>query len=267
MTDNQYIKNRLYNASLIIKDNHSFLYLISEHLSDMQKHKLGQGSFATAISLFSLLNFISKIIAILKKGNEVLITEEEVSEYNKLKEIIKSELPTEWKKIKKYFKKPRVGDINETEAFVLFIELCPIDFGINKNNKPEIQNIWRNYRNKLTHIISLAGDTQSGQMLINLSMEPSQEGMYLSNLEFIKERISSYKPFDIPSEEVKKVFLEKPKFDSKTLQHIVKDKCHVDRLIIVSQMVIDWIIEEIDSNKFEEQNCKILVNWLKNELK
>ncbi len=266
MTNNQYIIKSLHNAALIVKDNHSFLYLMSEHSSDIKKYNLGQGSVAAAISLFSLLSFISKIFIILKKGNTALVTKEDITEYDQLKEMIKINPDIEWKKFKKYFFKPRLGQINELDAFVLMIESCPIDFGIDKDNKDQIKNIWRNYRNKLTHIISLAGDTKSGQMLINLTIEPSREGMYLKNLDFIKERISSYKPFDIPSEEIRQTFSEKSGFDSVTLQHIVKDKCHVERLTIASQMLIDWIIEEIDSDKFDEENCKVVVEWLKNEL-
>ena len=266
MTNNQYIIKSLHNAALIVKDNHSFIYLMSEHFSDIKKYSLGQGSFATAISLFSLLNFIYKIFIILKKGNNALVTEDDITEYCELKEMIKSNPDIKWSKFKKYFKKPRVGDINETDAFVLMIKSCPIDFGLDKSKKTQIESIWRNYRNKLTHIMSLAGDTKSGQMLINLTIDPSKEGMYLKNLEFIKGRISSCTPFDIPSEEIKQTFSEKSGFDSATLQHIVKDKCHVERLTIASQMLIDWIIEEINSDKFDEENCKILVEWLKNEL-
>lgn len=266
MTDNEYIIKCLHNASLILKDNRSFIYLMSERASDMQKYDLGKGSFVTAISLFSLLNFISKIFAILKKGDGVFKTETDIEEYEKLKKVIQSKPELEWSKFKKYFIKPRLGDINELDAFVLMIELCPIYFGIDKNNKEQIEEIWRNYRNKLTHIISLKGEIRAGQMLINEEIQPSGEGMYLKNLDFIKSRLSVYKPFDITSEETKEVFSKKIDLDSVTLQHIIKDKCYVERLTLTSQMLLDWIIEEIDSNQFSRQNSALVVQWLKEEL-
>lgn len=266
MTDNEYIINCLRNASLIIKDNHSFIYLMSERSSDMQKYNLGRGSFVTAISLFSLLNFISKIFTILKHGDDVLVTEKDIEEYEKLKIAIKSNPQLKWSQVKKYFIKPRLGDINELDAFVLMIELCPIDFGIDKTNKEQIKEIWRNYRNKLTHIISLKGAISAGQMLINEVIEPSSEGMYLKNLDFIKGRLSVYKPFDIPSEKTKEVVLKKIDLDIVTLQHIIKDNCYVERLTIASQMLLDWIIEEINGSHFSSENSALAVKWLKKEL-
>lgn len=266
MTDNEYIIKCLHNASLIIKDSHSFIYLMSERASDMKKYDLGKGSFVTAISLFSLLNFISKIFAILKKGDDVLVTEKDIEEYEELKEIIKSNPNLQWSKFKKYFTKPRLGDVNELDAFVLMIESSPIDFGIDKTNKEQIKEIWRNYRNKLTHIISLKGEITAGQMLINEVIELSSEGMYLENLDFIKGRLSVYKPFDIPSDETKKVFLKKTDLDSVILQHIIKDNCYVERLTIASQILLDWIIEEINGSQFSSENSTLAVKWLKKEL-
>ena len=58
----------------------------------------------------------------------------------------------------------------------------------------------------LTHLISLKGNEISGQMLINLNVHTSEEGMYKSNLEFIKGRIKTYKAFDITEEKAKKTF-------------------------------------------------------------
>ena len=127
---------------------------------------------------------------ILNKGNDKIVTSSEIDEYEKLKEVIQNNT-TEWKNIKKYFRKPRIGDINETDAFVFLIENSPIDFGIEKTNKEQICEVWQNYRNKLTHLISLKGNTINGQMLINLVVNPSEEGMYKSNLEFIRGRIET----------------------------------------------------------------------------
>lgn len=270
MNEKDFIIDKLKNASLIVKDAHSFLFLNFEQKHKIDEHKLGLGSFSTAISLFALINFVSKIYFILNTGNEKIVNQSDIDEYKRLENILK-ENKKEWKNIKKYFKKPRIGDINETDAFIFLIENSPIDFGIDKTNKEQIQEVWQNYRNKLTHLISLRGNTINGQMLINLVVHPSEEEMYKSNLEFIKGRIKTYKAFDITEENTKEIFLTKKEeiienFGDDFLQHILKDKCHIERLVITVEMLIQWLIEEIKSDKFSK-NYSVLINWLEDELK
>ena len=270
MNEKDFIIDKLKNASLIVKDAHSFLFLNFEQKHKIDEHKLGLGSFSTAISLFALINFVSKIYFILNTGNEKIVNQSDIDEYKRLENILK-ENKKEWKNIKKYFKKPRIGDINETDAFIFLIENSPIDFGIDKTNKEQIQEVWQNYRNKLTHLISLRGNTINGQMLINLVVHPSEEEMYKSNLEFIKGRIKTYKAFDITEENTTEIFLTKKEeiienFGEDFLQHILKDKCHIERLVITVEMLIQWLIEEIKSDKFSK-NYSVLINWLEDELK
>ena len=270
MNEKDFIIDKLKNASLIVKDAHSFLFLNFEQKHKIDEHKLGLGSFSTAISLFALINFVSKIYFILNTGNEKIVNQSDIDEYKRLENILK-ENKKEWKNIKKYFKKPRIGDINETDAFIFLIENSPIDFGIDKTNKEQIQEVWQNYRNKLTHLISLRGNTINGQMLINLVVHPSEEEMYKSNLEFIKGRIKTYKAFDITEENTTEIFLTKKEeiienFGDHFLQHILKDKCHIERLVITVEMLIQWLIEEIKSDKFSK-NYSVLINWLEDELK
>ena len=270
MNEKDFIIDKLKNASLIIKDAHSFLFLNFEQKNKIDEHKLGLGSFSTSISLFALINFLSKVYYILNKGNEKIVNQSDIDEYKRLEKILK-ENKLEWKNIRKYFRKPRIGDINETDAFVFLIEKCPIDFGIEKTNKEQICEIWQNYRNKLTHLISLKGNTINGQMLINLVVNPSEKGMYKSNLKFIKGRLHIYKAFDITEEKTKKTFLAKKEeiiknFGHEFLQQILKDKCHVERLVITVEMLIDWLIEEIKSDKFSK-NYSVLIDWLEDELK
>ena len=270
MNEKDFIIDKLKNASLIVKDAHSFLFLNFEQKHKIDEHKLGLGSFSTAISLFALINFVSKIYFILNTGNEKIVNQSDIDEYKRLENILK-ENKKEWKNIKKYFKKPRIGDINETDAFIFLIENSPIDFGIDKTNKEQIQEVWQNYRNKLTHLISLRGNTINGQMLINLVVHPSEEEMYKSNLEFIKGRIKTYKAFDITEENTTEIFLTKKEeiienFGDDFLQHILKDKSHIERLVITVEMLIQWLIEEIKSDKFSK-NYSVLINWLEDELK
>ena len=270
MNEKDFIIDKLKNASLIIRDAHSFLFLNFEQKNKIDEFNLGLGSFSTAISLFALINFLSKVYFILNKGTEKIVNQSDIDEYKRLEKILK-ENKEEWKNIKKYFRKPRIGDINETDAFVFLIENSPIDFGIEKTNKEQICEIWQNYRNKLTHLISLRGNTINGQMLINLVVNPSEEGMYKSNLEFIRGRIETYKAFDITEEKTKETFLAKKEeiiknFGDEFLQQILKDKCHIERLVITVEMLIEWLIEEIKSDKFSE-NYSVLMDWLEDEIK
>jgi hypothetical protein len=262
-----FIKKALNNAALILKDNDSFLYLICERQDDVKKYNLGNGTIASAIALFALINFISKIFVILENGSSVIVTEEDIEEFGKLKAIVKEKNKDEWKDIEKYLKKPRIGDINETEAFVELIINCPIDFGIDKADKEVIKHIWRIFRNKLTHLISLAGNEKIGQMLIQEHFGPSQEGNYHVCLPLLQSRSNSYKAFSFLGKEAKELFLNKTDIDDQTLQYIVKDKCYVVRLNIACKTLIDWLIEKIGSNYFSDENLAILVKWLGNELR
>ncbi len=270
MNEKDFIIDKLNNASLIIKDAHSFLFLNFEQKHKIDEHKLGLGSFSTAISLFALINFVSKVYFILNKGDEKIVNQSNIDEYKRLENILK-ENKKEWKNIKKYFKKPRIGEINETDAFIFLIENCPIDFGIDKTNKKQICEVWQNYRNKLTHLISLKGNTVNGQMLINLVIHPTKEGMYQEILNHIKSRIEIDKAFDIEEEKTKNNILTKKAelkkiFGNEFLQVMIKDKCHIERLVITSEILIEWLIEEIKSDKFSE-NYNFLINWLEDELK
>ena len=134
MSEKDFIIDKLNNASLIIRDTHSFLFLNFEQKNKIDEFNLGLGSFSTAISLFALINFLSKVYFILNKGTEKIVNQSDIDEYKRLEKILK-ENKEEWKNIKKYFRKPRIGDINETDAFVFLIENSPIDFGIEKTNK------------------------------------------------------------------------------------------------------------------------------------
>lgn len=257
---------RLLHAYQIVYDNNSYLYLTSEHQNDMKKYKLGRGTFTGAISLFALLNYLSKIYYILDKGSTVFVGEKELLKFEELKEKIKSNQELNWKEFKHYFRKPRKGDINETNAFSNLIMNCPINFGIKIDDKNEIENVWRHFRNKLTHLISLSGDVESGQLLMETIIQPGGHGMYEVNKKFIEGRMESYKAFDFPSDEIKSAFLKKDDIDTRWLQQIVKDKCYVDRLNITCRKLINWLIQEINNDNFTEDNIKSLNIWLDNEL-
>ncbi|MFH4968137.1 hypothetical protein V8G61_08025 [Gaetbulibacter sp. M240] len=258
------IKEVLKNADLIIKDNYSYIYLNSERNKEIKTFNLGKGTFVSAISLFALLNLLSKIYTILKNGNKKIIEKGHIEEYEELKTLIKERNSEDWKRIKKYFKKPRIGEINETEAFTELVKDSPIDLGFNKENPQEIRKMWNLFRNKLTHMISLKGNELNGQMLIQTFI---LGGTYSDNLKFIKSRYPKYPAFDIVNAETKETFKKNATIDSITKQYILKDSCYVDQLKICCELILDWLINEIDSDSFSDVNMKILYDWLESELK
>jgi len=258
---------KLENASLIIKDNLSFLYLRSANPGSLKKHKLGDGAISSTIALFSLLNFISKVYFILKKGNSIISSESNVKEYEQLKEKIKINNGADWNKIKSYFKKPRIGEINETEAFVFLIENCPLNFGIDKKNKTEIEHVWKFYRNNLTHMISLSGESFFGQQISMLESHSDEESNYLKQLEFINIYMDIYPPFALRKESDTQRFRNIPGISEKYLQNISKDQCYPDTLNIQCKNLIAWLVTEINEGNIPPENFEILLNWVNNHLK
>lgn len=254
----------LGNARLIILDNNSYIYLNSERQDDIKKYGIGSGTFTSAISLFALLNLLSKMHTILKNGEKKITTQVHIDEYEKIKSEIKTKNPENWKTIKKYLKKPRIGEINETDAFAEFIIDSPFDIGLDKTKQEEIKKTWSFFRNKLTHIISLKGNELSGQMLIQTNM---LGGDYPTNLEFLRSRNDKYKAFEIPDNEMVEKFKNFKHIDNGTLQYIIKDKCNVDQLKISCDQLLAWLINKIKNQEFPDKNIQILDNWLKDELK
>lgn len=257
------INEVLKNADLIIKDNYSYIYLNSERNEEIMTHNLGNGLFAGAISLFALLNFLSKIYIILKSGDEKIVKQVDVEEYEKLKVLVKDKTVGDWKSVKKYFKKPRIGEINEADAFVELVRDTTIDLGLDKGNPKEIREMWNLFRNKLTHMISLNGNELNGQMLIQTYISG---GTYSDNLKFIKNRYPNYPAFKVVNDKTKEVFKNITTIDSITKQYLLKDSCYVDQLRISCELILDWLINEIDSDSFSELNMKILCDWFDTEL-
>lgn len=55
----------------------------------IDEFNLGLGSFSTVISLFALINFLSKVYFILNKGSEKIVNPSDIDEYKRLEKILK----------------------------------------------------------------------------------------------------------------------------------------------------------------------------------
>ncbi len=266
MHDHIYLTKCLDNARVVVKDALTHVYVMSEHQADVRRFKLGSGAFASSISLLATLNLLAKIHYILKGGESVIIGENKQRDFDAAKAAIKNSTDLKWADIRPFMKKPRLGDVNETDAFASFVQACPIDFGLPRDDSAEAQRIWKAFRNKLTHLIALANDVENGQMLINIKVEPSQPGMYEKNLKFIQDRIGTYKAFEKPPEKTKAAFVGKENIAADIKQMILNDTCHVERLAIAVEMTIDWLIGTIQDGIYTNDNVKALGKWLQQEL-
>lgn len=266
MHDHRYLTKCLDNARVVVKDALTHVYVMSEHQADVRRFKLGSGAFASSISLLATINLLAKVHYILKKGESVIAGQDSQKAFNAAKEAIKNSNDLKWSDIEPFMRKRRLGEVNETDAFASFVQACPIDFGLPRDDSAEAQRIWRAFRNKLTHLIALANDVENGQMLMNIKVEPSQPGMYETNLKFIRDRIGTYKPFDIPLEKTKSAFVGKENIAANIKQMILNDTCHVERLAIAVDMTIDWLIETIQDGTYTNDNMKALGRWLQQEL-
>lgn len=266
MSDHINLTKCLSNARVVVRDALTYVYVMSEHKADMDRHNLGQGAFASSIALLATLNLLAKVHYILTKGGAAIVGDEHLQAYNAVKEQIKNSAQVRWADVKPFMPKPRIGDVNESDAFVAFVMACPVDFGLPRDNPDEARRIWKTFRNKLTHLITLANDVESGQMLMGISIVPSRPGMYQENLQFIRRRIGTYKAFDIPAGETKAVFRDKKDISADMRQMMLNDKCHVERLAISVDMTIDWLIGSIGQGAYSQDNLGVLAQWLDREL-
>jgi hypothetical protein len=257
------IKKHMCNCMEIIKDTYSHYYLMSEHQESREKYNLGSGAFSSAISLFAVLNYLSKMYSILKYGHKYTVNQSDIDLFEQCKQKLKE--ADLWNQTKRFIKKPQLGEMNETEAFTRLICDCDINFGFDKSKKEEIKKIWSNFRNKLTHTTMLAGDANAGQMLIIQKIELSREGRYSENLNFLKSRSESYLPFDIVSNDIKTVFVNNNEISTNVKQFILKDKCYIESLNLKIEDLINWILNEIESEKYIE-NHEILINWISKQI-
>jgi len=248
----KYIKNSL----MMLSDVNSFIFLRSKTgLPILKEYKLGGGNHLSLIGQFAILNFISKIHLVLNIGREAYVGSEKVI---KIKGIKKS-APSE---IKKYVRVPKIGEINEKQAFVLLVIKYPKDIGIPKI-KDKIEKIWDDIRNKISHLATIEVDN----IAVTLHY-PTIE--YRQIFEEAKEWTLA-KPFVVisPANREKhkaKIKREDPDLEkplSKIMWNAASDIVIVDFLNIAIQEISDWIIENINKGVYREDNISETKEWIK----
>lgn len=184
-----------------------------------------------ALGLLSVLGFIAKIYMILSKPNSVF----NKTAHSKLKNFKNqlAGLPGVNKKLLDKLNIPRVGSINEEDAFVSLIDKVQSEniayLGLDDNSS---RKIWKIYRNKLAHL--------------NIPLSPV--GVYdkdMSHLSWV---------------DVEHVISKQGSF-------LVKNDlilCFADKLVQDAKTIGIWLCSYIDTCK--EETVINALNWLKSEL-
>lgn len=233
------IKRDINDSLIMLNDIRSFQFLRSgKGQKILNKYFLGGGNLLSAIGLFAILNYLSKIHFVLRKGTYV--------DNCHRKETIK--VKRENITCSKYIKIPRLGEVNETEAFVLLIKTFPKDVGLPQNDERIIKKVWNDWRNYLSHMAKLP----KGNIAITF-MWKSNQAPEKSNL----------KPFRVGRE----LLIEEEKYrkNPKVKNVIESTHCYIDPLMDEVKSIADWLCKEIDSNAFKKEYLEKTVSWLKIE--
>lgn len=225
------LKNIIKSASLMLNDVDTFLLMRSEFIKNFEEfeisHGIGGGNFLSLIGQFAIINFLSKIYCILKKGESAFISQKQIDEWKELKDKLKKKEPGFWEEIKKYYEKnkPRLGEMNESEAFVLFINDCPVKI---LANKKDTEKIWKYFRNKISHLALPKGKVATTKFY-KYSFLEAKESVKKSNEAAIKDNI-----------------------------------CDVDLLNYRIKEAIEWLENEIDKRK-NRQKVITIIKWHDNQ--
>lgn len=239
----------------MLNDVNSFIFLRSKTgLSILREYKLGGGNHLSLIGQFAILNFISKIHFVLNKGRAAYIGSGKVTKIQELKRSAPSN-------IRNYVRVPRLGEINEKEAFVLLVLEYPKDIGIPKVQY-KIEKVWNDIRNKISHLATIEVD--------NVAMTLSYPTIeYLQIFEEAKKWTLA-KPFIIidPADRERhkaKIKREDPNFEkpiSRIMWNAASDVVTVDFLNIAIQEISDWIIENINRGVYKENRLSETKKWI-----
>lgn len=215
----------------IINDSLTFTKIRLHHNAFYKSLGTGGGNFLMALGLLSVFGFISKLYSILSEPDRIFLQDK----YQELKDF-KTELsniPNINKKLLDKLIIPRVGTINEEDAFLNLVKKVQSEnilyLGLDGESA---KKVWKIYRNKLAHI--------------NTPLAPI--GVYdqdLSNLTWI---------------EVEHLISKQGSF-------LVKDDlilCNSDKLVQDSRKLATWLCSYIDTCK--KNSVMQALKWLNAQL-
>jgi len=221
-------------ASFIGGDCNTFIMAKSQKENFIHDWGTGGGNFLMAVGLFAVINFLSKVFShlveptafISEAGRQTVIDAKRTlrQSHPELREVI-ARWPT-----------PRVGDVNEIRAFINLVTGLPseIDLGISTQDNISAEEIWRTFRNFLTHM-AWPGSPVSTITFIN---QPE-----IHNIEQILQAIDN--------SGLKAFYRE---------DNIIK--CNSDKLTIDAHKIAEWLCRQINGNRFTEENITSTLAWV-----
>lgn len=240
----------------MLNDVNSFIFLRSKNgLSILEKYKLGGGNHLSLIGQFAILNFISKIHFVLNMGKGAYVGSDEVS---KIKEIKKSSQSN----VRKHIRVPKLGEMNEKEAFVLLILKYPKDIGIPKV-QAKIEKVWDDIRNKISHLATIGVDNVAVALHY-----PTIEYQQISEEAKKWTRAKAFIIIDPGDREKYRAKIRSGDPDlkepmSKIMWNAASDIVTVDFLNMAIQEISDWIIENINKGAYRENYISETEKWIK----
>lgn len=258
------------NVDKICNDCDTFTFMRRTGIELRRICNLGNGVKVQGIALFSALSILSKIHYILEKGTGY---KERLKMYYDLETNLKSN-NINIKKYKSVIRKPKVNEINETDAFVLLVNKYNSDIGLKDLTDKEIRLIWNDTRNDLIH----NGKNNPRFRLLD-SIQTNYVGITSFNEQDFTEFIEMKNDLNCKglSFRIKK---ESSKESNKNLlDNLVKNNVEykriTDLLYIKNSSIIDldsltidvrsiksWLINYIEENDFLDSNLEDLNEWL-----
>jgi hypothetical protein len=212
-------------ANMIIFDANTFIWIRHNCSEDLKRNtNIGGGNLLMILGLFSALNFLAKIYKILHKGNSCIVNKEEIK---KLKDFIKKH-----SEVKKMIQPKIVGQIRDEEsAFIKLIKDSESNFGLNEE---KLRYIWKCFRNYLVHSATI----YPGASSITFTISNKNFKQFLDHLEERKRPVFARNQYG--------------------------PRCYPDILNVEVKYIKNWLIKEIESNKFSDKNVEAAFNWIQN---
>lgn len=207
----------------MIADTNTFIWLRHNQPEELKRNTdIGGGNLLMVLGLFSALNFLAKIYKILRKGDSCIVSSGEIK---KLNSFIKK-----CPEIKKLIQPQVVGQVrNEEGAFVKLIKDSGSNFGLSDE---VLKYVWKSFRNYLVHSATIyPGDSSVTFILSD------------KNFKQFMEHLAKRK---------------RPVFAKN--QH--GSRCYPDILNIEVEYIKSWLVNEIESNNFSNNNIEAAFDWI-----
>lgn len=264
---NDHVKNNSIEliertCGLMLNDTNSFIFLRSEGLNLFKKYSLGGGNLLMVIGQFAVLNFLSKVYAVASRGEKAYKTEEDVRKYLEIIENLKQNNSEVLSKLKKYCKKPNLGEVNETMSFIELVKDYPENIGIPRE-ETIIKKVWEDFRNKISHIATIANGNSA------FVFEFQKNDSFNQAKRFIEK--TNEKPFYILTKDEKNKMRKEIIADNNkkgiatstsAIAGATYNQIRPDILSRDIRKIMRWLINRIKNNEFKEDNIGFLYDWL-----